>query len=335
MRPYYGIDTCNFCGRALHDLVVITIGNSDFIVCIRCFLSYALHETIKAMIFSGREEDFRYALRVLEGINDLIEDNPLIQCIRFVIDQWAQKYPEPLYKSELEYNWSYTRSLQRVLDYLRDEGILVEKTTESNRIILVPGDLLQELLKKYPPTTRAFFRDVIKAITGLAAVRYLVDPSNPKLRSIYAVLQALKVCIENSQLKPYYRINKYYCKLCNPPIEVGEDKFAAESHLEKVHGDRVLYEGLDECFSRYIEVRGVDEIGVKCDYDAFVEWASIYGIRTDKFMRHLLSRGVVLPEESYEAMVEENGKRKIIVDIAWVRAREYMLALERQIVRSR
>jgi len=287
------------------------------------------------MIFSGQEEDFSYALRVLEGINDLIEDNPFVQCIRFVIDQWAQKYPQPLYKSEIEYSWRYTKTFQKVLEYLKDEEILIERATESNRVVLVPGNLLQELLRRYPPTTRPFFKDLIKAITGLAVIRYLIDPSNPKLRSIYALLQALKVCIESNQMEPYYRINKYYCKLCNPPLEVGEDKFSAIQHLKDSHEDKVFYEGLEECLANYIEVRGVDMIGVKCDYDVFVEWASIYGIRTDKFMRNLLSRGVVLPEESYEAIVEERGKRKIIIDIAWVRAREYMLTLERQIVRSR
>ena len=111
--------------------------------------------------------------------------------------------------------------------------------------------------------------------------------------------------------------------------------FLQKKHLKEHHEDRVLYEGLDECFNRYITIKGEEIIGVKCDYDTFLEWASIYGVRQEKFIRNLLSRGAILPKESDEAIIEDKSGKKVIVDIAWVRAREYMLTLERQIIRSR
>lgn len=334
MTYYVKKYTCDFCRKNIRDVVFVTIDNKECILCIRCFLSYALHETIKDMIASGREEDFKCALRVLEGINDLVEDNPFVQSIKFVIDEWARKYPKPLYKDKLKHKYYlyYRTPLERILNYLSDEGILIErKATHSNRIILVPGQILQNLLNRYPPSTKAFFKDVIKAITGLVIVRYLIDPEKPKLRAIYATLQAIKKCTDCPSTKPYYKKKEYFCKLCGSKFI---DKNEAEEHLIIDHKEETAYKDANESFSEYIEIRG-EEIGKKCEYDLFVEWASIYGVRIDKYLRNLLSRGIILPQEGDEAIVEEGGRRYIVVDLAWIKLREYMRSVERQIIRSR
>jgi len=331
--PYYTRQkyTCEFCHKNTSEIVFVKINNLDYRLCTRCFLSYALHETIRDMVTSGREDDFKCALRVLEGINDLVEDNPLVQSIRFVIDEWARKYPKPLFKDELEFNWRYRFNVSKILDYLMREGILIErKSPSSNRIVIAPGDLLQDLLNRYPPLTKGFFKDVVKTITGLAVVRYLSDPTSPKLRAIYATLQAIKKCTECPSTKPYFKKKEYICKICGDKF-VNKDEI--KEHLIVNHKDKVAYKDVNESFSEYVEISG-EEIGKKCEYDLFVEWASIYGVRIDKYLRILLTRGVILPQEGDEVVVEEGDKKYIIVDLAWIRLREYMRSIERQIVRQ-
>jgi len=329
--------TCAYCHKTYNaryvPFVVIKMHDKEEIWCIRCFLAYALHETIKDMLTSGEEEDFKSAIRVLEGINDIVEENPLVQAIRDTIDRWVQKYPQPLYRDELEAHWKWRRlSLDRVLQYLRDEEIFVEsRFVKSNRIHISPGRILRILLKRYS-SSKSLFKDVVKAITGLAVIKYLSDPQSLKLRMIYATLQAIGVCAKNKK-EVYYEIKGYTCKLCNATFKTREE---IRTHILRDHGYEIAWNNIDECLHKYIsEIKG-KPLGILCKYFLFIEKANVYGVRSiTKYLRYLLTRGAILPRAGNEAIMDKNGEKYVIVDLAWIRVRERMRTLEKQLIRTR
>ncbi len=328
-RRYY---KCYFCGRYSRDVVKAYMDGEYRTICIKCFLAYTLHETIRGMLEYGREEDLKHVVRVLEGINDLVEDNPLAQAIRYVIDEWAHKYPQPLYVDELEQKWRYRLDLNKVLDYLSSEGVFVRtRFPGSDRIVLSPGKTLRELLKRFP-STKGFFRDVVKAITGLAVVRYLTDTETHKFRTIYATLQAIATCINEGKREPVYEVKGYRCKLCGKSFA---SKSEVKTHILRDHPYEI--ECTDEdCILNYIEAVTGRQVGEWCKYAYFVEKASVYGVsKINKFLRYLLTKGAIIPQEEDEIIIDRSGERYVAVDIAWIRVRERMRALERQIIRVR
>ena len=325
---------CYFCGKYSKDVVAAYIDGDRRYVCIRCFLSYVLHETIKDMLKHGNEDDLKYVVRVLEGINDLVEDNPLAQSIRFVIDEWAQRYPKPLYIDELGRKWRYRLDLDKVLSYLSSEDILlVSRFPGSNRSVLTAENLLRDLLRRFP-SSKGFFSDIVKAITGLAIVKYLADPKTRKFRMIYATLQALAACIDDTCKEPYYEVKGYKCNLCN---NVFSSRTEVKLHILNQHPYEIDCD-IDnaDCFYKYVsEVTG-KQIGMWCRYSLFIEKASVYRVGViNRYLRYLLTKGAIIPVEGKEVVVERKGDKYIAVDIAWIRVREYMRQLERQLVRVR
>lgn len=326
---------CYFCKRHTSDVVFAYIDGDKKVVCQKCFLAYILHETIKSVFKHGNEDELRYLVRVLKGINDLVEDNPQAQAIRTVIDKWAQKYPQPLYLDELVADWHYKVSLDAVLDTLSTEGILVRaRLSGLDRVVLSPGETLRELLKRFP-TSKGLFSEVVKAVTGLAVVGYIADAKNPKFRALYATLQAILACIEDSEKELVYKEKGYRCKLCG---NIYATKAELKSHIFKEHGHKIMC-GDEECLRDYIEVVYEDrdrEIGVLCRLEHFIAKAGVYGVENiDKFFRSLVTKGAVVPREGNEIVVERDGKKYVVVDIAWAKIRELMRTLERQIVRTR
>ena len=331
IRRYY---ECYLCGKYSRDIVVAYIDGDNRVVCIRCFIPYILHETIRDMLRNGSEEELRYVLRVLEGLNDLVENHPLAQAIRYIVDTWAQRFPKPLRKSTLETSWRYRLRLNKVLSYLASEGILVESRLQgSSSIVISPGPLLRDLLKKFP-TSRGFFQDVVRAVTGLAIVRYLADAETRKIRSVYATLQALAECLDDSLKSPVYKIKGDKCRICDRIYSL---KVEIKTHLLKEHAYKVNCDlNKEECFNQMVETITGEKIGVWCRLNLFISKAGVYGISNlSRYLRSLLTRGVIIPQEEEEIVVERNGEKFVAVDIAWIKVRERMRMLERQLVRPR
>lgn len=321
---------CYFCSKYSDEIVVAHIDGEYRTICIKCFLAYALHETVKDMLRFGDEEELRNVVRVLEGINDLVEDHPLAQSIRTVVDEWANKYPEPLYVDELKQKWSYRFDLNKILDYLASEDILIKaRLIGSDRIILSPGTTLKDLLKRFP-SSRGFFRDVVKAVTGLAVIRYLTDTETRKFRAIYATLQAILACIEGGEREPVYEIKSYKCKLCE---KIFPSRVEVKTHILKEHPYEIECSG-ENCIVNYIEVVAGKQLGEWCKLSFFIEKAGVYGVEgLNKFLRYLLTRGAIIPQEGNEVVVERGKEKYVAVDIAWIKVRERMRALERQLIR--
>jgi len=324
---------CYICKKSYRsDVVEVDIDGASRTVCLRCWFAYCMHLVARDVLQNGGEEDLRHLLRVLEGINDLVEDNPMVQALRHVIDEWANKYPRPLYVDELEAKWRYRLGLDKVLKYLEDEGIFRRAQLAGvNKIILSPGDLLRSLLKRFS-TSRGFFRDLVKVVTGLAIVRFLKEGEIPKIRAIYATVRAISECIESGVSAPVFRVKGYKCKCCNA---IFATRHEATRHLLERHASEIGCSS-DECLSSYIEPVADAQIGMWCRESFFISKAGVYGVRNiNKFFRELLTRGAIVPVEGDEVVIEVNGERFIAVDNSWGRFVERMRTLERQLVRVR
>jgi len=324
---------CYYCRKVTNDVVEINVAGVRRYICRRCYLARLFHDSILSMLRDGNEDDLNYVLRVLRGINDLIEDNPQAQAIRYVIDVWSQKYPKPLYVDELESGWKYIIPFQKVLGYLVSEKIFRIEQTNFGREAILPGPLLEDLLKMFP-SSRGFFRDVIRAVTGLVTVNYLSDPETRKFRKVYAILQAINVCIDDENKISYFEIKGYKCKLCEP---VNQPIFASITEVkEHILNTHSIDCDLDEetCFNSCVEYVLGKEIAVWCKLLTFIEKASVFGVEISKFLRDLLTRGVILPPEGDEVVRDVGGEKYVAVDVAWFRIRERMRALERELRRG-
>jgi hypothetical protein len=283
------------------------------------------------MLKDENPDNIQYIIRVLKGINDLIENNPHAQAIRYVIDMWSQKFPKrDLYVIDLASNWGYSIPLQKILEYLLSMGIFEIKQLEIG-IAISPGPLLNKLLEKYS-SSREFFQSVVRVVTGLATVSFLAAPENKKFNKIYAIIQALNACIDDNSKIPCYEIKGYKCKICN---SIFKTKSEMEDHLSKTHNLR------DSESGQYIEEIFGDIKGYWCKYSIFLEKASAYNVKTVGLKRDLISRNVIIPEkipeeEGGEEIVIRIGEEEyVLVDIAWFRVRERMRTLERELGRVR
>jgi hypothetical protein len=329
---YAHIYNCDGCKKPVKGGYIVDINGKEMLLCLRCFLSHSLHETIRDMLQSGREEDIRDVLRFLRGINDLIEDNPLVQGIRHLIDVWAMRYPRPLSLSDADLrNWYYKVSIKTVVNYLIDEQIF--KISAGDQ--LEPGALLEKLLKLHA-TNKSIYRDLVKAVTGLATVRFLVDPDNPKLRSVYATIQAIANCL--NELDPYYIVKGYKCRLCGAELAT---RYEAENHVKEKHSPELSLEeymgdAAEGGAGKYVEeIRG-DAIGYLCRQTLFLQSATAYGVHgISKYLRRLIIDGVLLPVRGDDAIIEKGGEMYVVVDPSWIRVRERMRSLERKIIRHR
>jgi len=317
---------CGHCGKLVKGAYIVEIDEKKVLLCRRCFLSLTLHETIRDMLLSGREEEVEDVLRVLKGLNDLIDDNPLVQGIRHLIDFWAERYPRPLSLDDIP--WPYIGiKKETVVKYLVDEQIF--------RVVaggqLVPGALLEMLLKLHA-TNRSFFTKLVKVVMGLATVRFLVDPENPRLRSVYATLDSLAACLDEA--KPYYKVEGYRCKLCGAEFAT---RYEVENHILEKHS---LEGGFEEHTGgdvrEYVEGVRSELVGSLCRWEFFTQSAIANDVHNiTKYLMRLLKDGVLLPAKSDEAFVEVNGEKYVVVDPSWIRFRERMRSLERKIVRQR
>ncbi len=317
---------CGSCGKLVKGVYDVEIDGKKVLLCLRCFLSHTLHETLRDMLLSGGEEEVKDVLRVLKGLNDLIEDNPRVQAIRHLIDSWAERYPRPLSLDDIP--WPYIGiKTETVVKYLVDEQIFrVEAGGQ-----LVPGALLERLLKLHP-TNRSFFTELVKVVTGLATVRFLVDPENPRLRSVYATLQSLAACLDEA--RPHYKVEGYRCKLCGAELAT---RYEVENHILEKHS---LEGGFEEHTGgdvrEYVEEVRSEVVGYLCRWELFTQSSVAYGVRDiTKYLMRLLKDGVLLPAKSDEAFVDREGERYVVVDPSWIRFRERMRSLERKVVRQR
>jgi hypothetical protein len=315
---------CGRCGKLVKGVYNVEIDGKKMLWCLRCFLSHGLHETIRDMLLSGREEEVKDVLRVLKGLNDLIDDNSLVQGIRHLIDSWAERYPKPLSLDDIP--WPYIIEKETVVKYLEDEQIF--RIAAGGQ--LEPGVLLEKLLKLYP-TNRSFFTELVKVVTGLATVRFLVDPENPRLRSVYATLQSLAACLDEA--RPHYKVKGYRCKLCGAEFAT---MYEVENHILEKHS---LEGGFEERTGGDVReyVEEVSElVGYLCRWEHFTRSAVAYGVHNiTKYLMRLLKDGVLLPAKSDEAFVDREGERYVVVDPSWIRFRERMRSLERKVVRQR
>jgi DNA-directed RNA polymerase subunit RPC12/RpoP len=316
---------CGHCGKLVKGVHNVEIDGKKVLLCLRCFLSHTLHETIRDTLLSGREEEVKDVLRVLKGLNDLIDDNPRVQGTRHLIDSWAERYPRPLSLDDVA--WPYTSKIETVVKYLVDEQIF--RIAAGGQ--LEPGALLEKLLKLHA-TNRSFFTELVKVVTGLATVRFLVDPENPRLRSVYATLQSLAACLDEA--RSHYKVEGYRCKLCGAEFAT---MYEVENHILEKHS---LEGGFEEHIGgdvrKYIEEVRSELVGYLCRWELFTQNAIAYGVHNiTKHLMRLLKDGVLLPAKSDEAVVEKEGERYVVVDPSWIRFRERMRSLERKIVRQR
>ncbi|MEM1712346.1 MAG: hypothetical protein QW517_06090 [Thermofilaceae archaeon] len=282
---------------------------------------------MKDMLVNGSKEDVEQAVRVLEGINDLVEENPHAQAIRYVIDKWAHEYPKQISLDELAKEWRFAIDMNIIIEYLESEGILPRARYSRASEAATPSlDLMSRLLSMFP-SQKEFYTRIVKAVTGLAVARYLTDPRNRRLRMIYATLQAISSHLSEGDREPVQEIKGYSCKICGKTFSLLTE---AKSHVLNEHAFEVEDEGsaIDEILGR--------KLGEWVKLSFFREKASLYGVGDfHKYLRYMLTRGALIPREGDFMIKRWGGEEYIAVDEAWIRVRERMRTLERQLIRSR
>ncbi|MEM1510562.1 MAG: hypothetical protein QW096_11920 [Thermofilaceae archaeon] len=318
---------CYLCNRFYRvysgEILTANLDGTERWVCKWCFLAYVFYNTVKDMLVNGSKKDVEQAVRVLEGINDLVEENPHAQAIRYVIDRWAHEYPKVVSLDELASEWRFATNMDKVIEYLESEGILPSRASET----AAPSfDLMSRLLQMLP-SQKEFYTRIVKAVTGLAVARYLTDPHNRRLRMIYATLQAISAHLSEGDREPVHEIKGYSCKICGKTFSSFTE---AKSHVQHEHDFEVEDEesAIEEILGR--------KLGEWVRLSFFCEKASLYGVSDFyKYLRYMLTKGALIPQEEDFMIKRRGGEEYIAVDEAWIRVRERMRILERQLIRSR
>jgi len=317
---------CERCGKYKRRLYSV----ENMMICSDCLRGMAFYEALK----DGFRDPSLRGDAVIVGMNvgDATWFNPFAQAWTYPLFLWiyfkTKREDLPLYLDDLESAWRYKTPLDRVLKVYIEEGIF--RIVESDgRKIIVEGDALKEMLKKYHD--RQDVLDIVGAwVSGLIIARLHEEASAPDFRAVNAIVNAIadKLVDADGNIKgePYTKIASYRCRVCGAMFATKEE---TRRHLMAVH--RVPS---DEVMMHIEEERIV--IGYLLDYEYLLDVLKREGVSRERFVERMLKFRILVHEDPETPwMLEREGKRYLVVHPAWVRVLARTRAYERELLRER
>jgi len=322
-RSFQKPTKCSRCGK--YKRVLCNINGE--LICLDCLQGIALYKILRE---GFRDPKLRGdVLKVSMDISSLIWGNPIARAWLWPLIIWFyfREIGEELTVSALKRSWRFKTSLEEVLRIYLEEKVfsIVEKEDKS---LLVEGEALQEMIQKY--RGRADLYDIVTDWAfGFIIAKLHETPSAPDFRYVQAVVKAISGMItENGEVKmePYYRVTGYLCKLCGRKTSTKEEM---KNHLIR---DHLLPEM--EVEENFEEEKTM--VGYLLEIRDFIRSAKSEYVKPEYlFERIEKNRAVVNTEPDIPHVIEKDGRRYLVVSLAWVRvltrAREYL----RELVRGR
>jgi len=315
---------CERCGkykRVLYDV-------DGMWICSDCIRGIAFYK-----VFSEgfRDPNLRGdVITVGIDIGNLVWFNPFAQAWLFPITLWMyfKDTGKRFCLEDLKAVWRYRTPLENVLKIYQEEGIL-KVVEESGRQIIVEGEALREMLRKYGDRPDAY--EIIGAwVSGLVISRLHEEAEAPDFRFVNAAIRSIAEKLVDSsgniKAEPYTKTTGYRCRICGAKFMT---KGEVRKHLMIMHrvpSDEVMMHVEEETVT----------IGYLLELTHLIETLKREGVKQERFFERI-EKFAALVHEDPEAprIVERDGKRYIIIHPAWVRVVARTRVYERELIRGR
>ena len=314
---------CERCGKYKRKLYNV----ENMMICSDCLRGMAFYKVFK----DGFRDPSLRGDTVIVGIDvgNTTWFNPFAQAWTYPFLLWTYFKTKglQLYLDDLESAWRYKTPLDRVLKVYIEEGVFRIVESEGRKIV-VEGDALKEMLKKYHDRQDVF--DIVGGwVSGLIIARLHEEADAPDFRAVNAIVNAIadKLVDADGSIKgePYTKITSYRCRVCGARFATKED---ARRHLMAEH--RVPS---DEVLMHIEEERIV--IGYLLDYEYLLEVLKHEGVNPERFVERMLKLRILVHEDPDTPWIlEREGKRYLAIHPAWVRVLARTRVYERELLRE-
>lgn len=315
---------CERCGKYKRKLYNI----NGMWICSDCIRGIAFYKVFKEGFRDPRLRGDVITVGI--DIGNMVWFNPFAQAWFYPLVLWMffKTRGIPLHVDELKSTWRYRTSIEKVLKLYVEEGIFKIIDTDSRQVI-VEGDALKEMLKKYGDRPDVF--DIVGAwVYGLIISRLHEESEAPDFRAVNATLRSIaeKLVDSNGKIKaePYTKTVGYKCRICGA-------KFMARDELKKhlmlahrVPSDEVMLHAEEERVT----------VGYLLEYDYLLENLKREGVRPERFIERMEKFAILVHEDpDTPRIIERDGKRYLIVHPSWVRVVARTRLYERELIRGR
>lgn len=263
-------------------------------------------------------------------IGNLVWFNPFAQAWFYPLVLWIffKTRGLPYYFDDLKATWRYRTPLEDVLKvYLEEEIFRVVDV--SGKKVIVEGDALKEMLKKYGDRSDVY--DIVGAwVYGLIISRLHEEAEAPDFRVVNAAIRSIseKLVDANGNIKaePYTKITGYRCRMCGAKFATKEE---VRKHLmiaHRVPSDEVMMHVEEESIT----------IGYLLEYNYLLDTMKREGVKPERFVERMEKFAALVHEDpEVPRIVERDGKKYVIIHPAWVRVVARARVYERELIRGR
>jgi len=315
---------CERCGkykRVLYNL-------NGMWICSDCIRGFAFYKVFKE---GFRDPKLRGdVITVGIDIGNLVWFNPFAQAWFYPIVLWMffRDRGMKLYLDDLRISWKYRTPLEDVLKIYVEEGIfrIIE---EDEKKLIVEGDALKEMLKKYGD--RPDVHDIIGAwVSGLIISRLHEEADAPDFRFVNAAIRSIaeKMVDPNGNIKAesYTKVTGYRCRICGAKFMSKEE---IRKHLmitHRVPSDEIMLHVEEELIT----------IGYLLEFEYLLDTLRKEGVKPERFTERMERFGAIVHEDpEAPRIIERDGKRYVVIHPAWVRVVARARVYERELIRGR
>jgi hypothetical protein len=317
------IRKCERCNKYKRVLFVVNDQN----ICEDCLRGLAFYETFKEGF-----KDLSLRGDVIEvgiDIGNITWLNPFAQCWYYPLLYWMFTKDTGIkcYYEDLKRLWKYKTPLDKVLKIYEDERIF-KIINEDNKRVIVEGDALDEMYKKYGDRQDAY--DIICAwVSGLIISRLHEEAEAPDFRAVNGIIKALAektVDAEgNIKVKPYAKTVSYRCRLCGARYSTADEvkRHCMSHHL--IPSDEVM---------AYVEGESTI-VGYLLELEYLFDVLEKEGVSPERFNDRMMKFGILVhrdPEVPWK--IHQECKWYLIVSPAWIRVIARTKTRERELIRS-
>jgi ribosomal protein S14 len=315
---------CERCGK--YKRVLYNINGMN--ICRDCIRGMAFYQVFK----EGFRESTSRGDVIIVGldIGNLVYYNPHSHAWSFPLVVWifCKEINIPLYYDTLKKMWRYKVPLDKVTKLYIEEGIFRIEKSETDREVIVEGEALKDMLKKYGDRNDVF--DIIGAwVAGLIISRLHEEPEAPDFRAVEAIINALSEEAVDSDgkiiAKPYYKVTSYVCRICGGKFPSRDE---VRKHLMLNHvipSNEIM---------TYVQEDSAP-VGYLLKLSSLVNHLKRNGVSPERLIERI-ERFAILFHEDDEAprIVEREGERYIVVHPAWIRVVSRTRIRERELVKE-
>jgi hypothetical protein len=231
------------------------------------------------------------------------------------------------YYEDLQKSWRYKTSLDKVMKIYIDEGIF-KIINENNKEVIVEGDALSEMYKKYGDREDAY--DIIGAwVSGLIISRLHEEADAPDFKAVNGIIKALaeKVIDSEGNIKamPYTKVVGYRCKICGAKFSRKDEVCGHLINNHFIPSDEVMAQVEEESITT----------GHLLELEYLLDVLRREGVSPERFIDRMEKLAILISKDSdTPRIVDQDGKRYIVIDPSWVRIVARTRTREREFIRS-